>query len=288
MLLCTVGPFLITCGKERTIFLTVDEASGNVQASENYYKATRFYIVRCDEHSNYFNITCDAPSVADDIIQRRRYYNSAESNVPGIPMYLTAPVNWWGQTSNNQRPKMVMSGKADMARMALHSRRHKTFQPVNLTEWINEKEVYFINCREPALRGLKRSSYLCVKKKSKTSKECKSDVKKEMTSEYVVECESDIKKNDDRGVFMLFRLLKVKLDSELLRIIFRFVLNNMVYFIGRGVRENDDSKQIEMDDPLLVDRKKYATRKVVLKVSSRYLSSFIIIMVLSFLSPKGA
>ena len=139
-----------------------------------------------------------------DFIRRSRFEEDLErsENVPGIPMYLTAPVNWRGQTSNKQRPKMVMSGKADMARMALHSRRHKNFQPVKLTEWINEKEVYFINCRERTLRGIKRGSYLCVKKTKK--------------SEYVVECESDVKKNDDRGVFMLFRLLKLKLDSEFL------------------------------------------------------------------------
>jgi hypothetical protein len=112
---------------------------------------------------------------------------------------------------------MVMSGKADMARMALHSRRHKTFQPVSLTEWINEKEVYFINCQEPALRGLKRGSYLCVKK-TKTSEDCESSVKKAETNKYVVQCESNIKKNDDSDVFMLFRLLKVKLDSEFLNL----------------------------------------------------------------------
>lgn len=151
--------------------------------------------------------------------EERPWYYEEESrrseNVPGIPMYLTAPVNWRGQTPNTyQRPRMVMSGKADMAQMALHSRRHKNFQPVKLTEWINEKEVYFINCQEPALRGLiKRGSYLCVKKK-KTSKESE----KAKTHEYVVGCESDIKKNDDRGVFMLFRLLKVKLDSEFLHL----------------------------------------------------------------------
>ena len=143
-------------------------------------------------------------------------------NIPGIPMYLTAPVNWRGQTPNTyQRPRMVMSGKADMARMALHSRRHKNFQPVNLTEWINEKEVYFINCREPALRGVvKRGSYLCVKKE-KTRKESESDAKKAKPSDsgYVVGCESDIKKNDDRGVFMLFRLLKAKHDSEFLHLV---------------------------------------------------------------------
>ena len=135
-------------------------------------------------------------------------------------MYLTAPVNWRGQTPNAyQQPRMVLSGKADMARMALHSRRHKNFQPVNLTEWINEKEVYFINCREPALRGLiKRGSYLCIKKK-KASKESESDAKKAKAHKYIVECESDIKKNDDQGVFMLFRLLKVKHDSEFLHLI---------------------------------------------------------------------
>ena len=216
--LFAVGPFLITCGKDRTIFLTVNKESGNLQASEDINNVTQFYIVRCDEHSNYFNITCDAPSSLAEEYCREESRGSV--NIPGIPMYLTAPVNWRGQTPNTyQRPKMVMSGKADKARMALHSRRHKNFQPVKLTEWISEKEVYFINCREPALRGLiKRGSYLCVKK-TKTSKKGK-------THEYIVVCESDIKKNDDTGVFMLFRLLKFERDmySEFLPLTLGYLL----------------------------------------------------------------
>ena len=56
---------------------------------------------------------------------------------------------------------MQLSGKESRTRMALHSRKSKNFQPVNLTEWIGEKEVFFISCQERSVSKLK-GSYLSV------------------------------------------------------------------------------------------------------------------------------
>ena len=39
-------------------------------------------------------------------------------------------------------------------------------------------------------------------------------------------------------------------------------------FIGGRIRASNDSKKMEMEDQLLIERKKYATQIVVLKVSS--------------------
>ena len=201
LLLYTVGPFYITCGKEDKICLTVDKESGELQASPFVNKQTefgeimfspsikKFYIVRCDERSNTFNITCDAP------VTVRRF-----KHLPKIPLYLTTSVNWLGHTSKNQPPTMVMSGKAESAQMALHSRKRTNFQSVKFTEWVNEKEVFFINCQESTKGRVKRGSYLCVKKKNDS---------------FVVECEPEIKKHNDKEVFMLFRLLKVNPKSEI-------------------------------------------------------------------------
>ena len=231
-MLYTVGPFYILCGKgDDTICLTVDEESGDLLASPFIDKQTadkeylegqdslatheptsdkefseaqassdidkprkpvinKFYIVRCDECSDGFNITCDAPAV-----------NWKFEDLPKISWYLTTSVNWRGQTLKNKQPTMVMSGKAEKARMALRSRKSKHFQPAKLTEWISEKEVFFINCQEPtAKRGIKRASYLCVKKIKDGS--------------LIVGCEPDIKRHDDSHIFMLFRLLKLNPKSK--------------------------------------------------------------------------
>ena len=189
-----VGPFFITCNRER-IFLTVDNKSGEVKASENIKEADKFFIVRCDEGDNHFNIVYEAPSILTSK-KKNQFEKEVGKHKPPVPMYLCVPVNWRGRTHPFQSVRMLMNGKASQSQMALHSRRSKHFQPAKLTEWINEKEVFFVNCKERTRGHLKKNSYLCVKKIEK--------------SEYSVRCEPNIRRHDDKNTFMLFRLLKPK------------------------------------------------------------------------------
>ena len=188
-----VGPFFITCNRER-IFLMVDKKSGVVKASRNIKEASKFFIVRSDEGDNHFSIVYEAPSILSDA-KKIQFDKVVGKHKPHVPMYLCVPVNWHGRTRPTKSVRMQMNGKASQSRMALHSRRSKHFQPAKITEWINEKEIFYVNCKERMKGHVKKSSYLCVKK---------------VDSEYTVQCEPSIKRHNDKDTFMLFRLLKPK------------------------------------------------------------------------------
>ena len=154
-----VGPFFITCNRER-IFLSISKDSEEVQATKNIKDASKFFIVRCNEGDNHFNIVYEAPSL---LIGKKKeeFDKKVGKHKPPVPMYLCVPVNWHGRTRSNQPVRMQMNGKASQSRMALHSRRSKQFHPAKLTEWINEKEIFYVNCKERGRGRLKKSSYLC-------------------------------------------------------------------------------------------------------------------------------
>ena len=192
----TVGPFFISCGKE-SVFLTVDKHKGELKASGKISDASEFFVVRCDEGDNHFRIVYEAPPIleGDQKGDLEEVVGKLEHK-PSVPMYLCASVNWCGKLRQNQQLLMQMNGKASKCRMALHSRRCKA---VKLTEWINEKEVFYINCKEHK-RHFKRNSYLCVNKLKDSS----------TLNMYTTRCEPDVNKHNDEDTFMLFRLLKPK------------------------------------------------------------------------------
>ena len=112
-------------------------------------------------------------------------------------MYLCAPVNWRGRNPQNEPLKMRMNGVSANSRLAIQCRTSKTFHPEKLTEWVNEKEIFFINCREHSVkRPFNKSSYLCVHKPRGTDT-------------FVTGCKPDIQR-DKHDRFMLFRLIKPK------------------------------------------------------------------------------
>ena len=154
-----VGPFIISCNRDHVYLKVTDDHNEEfeVQATQNIAEASKFYIVRLDER-NYFNIVYEYSSERG---VRRQLERQCGRSKPAVSMYLCAPVNWRGKMQRNKPLRMQLSGKASHTRMALHSRKSKSFQPVKLTEWISEKEVFFISCQERSVSKLK-GSYLCV------------------------------------------------------------------------------------------------------------------------------
>ena len=157
----TVGPFLISCNRER-IFLKVEEStteqSQEVKATHNIEDASKFFIVRLDDCNNYFNIVYESSSSTSDDSELKEIVGIK----PKVSMYLCASVDRQGSSCSNQHLQVQMDGKTAHSRMALHSRRSKHLCPEKLTEWLNEKEVFFINCQERRRIKLRKSSYLCV------------------------------------------------------------------------------------------------------------------------------
>ena len=243
------GPFIISCNKEN-IFLKVEKTTNRVIATNRIREASNFFIVTCDqEESNYFNIVYEAPTTlyGDDKCAFEAKVGKIERK-PTIPMYLCASVNWLGK--KRQPLQMQVNGKASQCRMALRRRRSKHFQPADLTEWVNEKDVFFINCQERSLKKL-RNSYLCVytsneqntdtdsspislktnhevnvepdsgpipqeinEQNSDTDPSSSSTDKLPPLTIYTTGCEPDISVHSTEGRFMLFRLLKPKINDS--------------------------------------------------------------------------
>ena len=148
-------------------------------------------IIRCDEGDNHFYIVHE-PSMTFKRDKDKEKFVAKVGEVkhkPAISMYLCASVNWRGKSKGNQPLRMRLDGKSTNSRLAIHSRKNQQFHPADLTEWVNEKEIFFINCQERSVTAL-NSSYLCVYESGETG------------------CEPRIESHDDKRKFMLFRLIK--------------------------------------------------------------------------------
>ena len=169
------------------------EKEFRIEATRDIDKATEFHIVRCEEEDNHFNIVYEAPITFERNEDKDKFKKKVGDlkHKPAIPMYLCASVNWRGRNKRNQQLKMRLDGKSSNSRLAIHSRRTTHFHPADLTEWVNEKEVFFINCQERSMTT-PRSSYLCVYNYGHTG------------------CKPTVKSHDDKKKFMLFRLIKPK------------------------------------------------------------------------------
>lgn len=217
-----------------------------MEATEDIAHASKFFVVRLDE-GNYFNIVYEFSPKGD---KKRRLEEKCGRNKPAVFMYLCASVDWRKRNCKHQPLQMRMDAKASHSRLALHSRMSKHYQPVKLTEWINEKEVFFINCQKRSVLKPK-GGYLCVyaavddelsidsrthtaekdsgkeisertemdSAQQRIEPELSTPIRKQVewdvkqNKSYRTRCEPNIKRHDDSNTFMLFRLLKP--DSEL-------------------------------------------------------------------------
>lgn len=181
------GPFFICCNREN-IFLSVSD-SRQIEATQDINHASKFYIVRCDEGDDHFFIVHEAPT---------SLWNGNVTKfekMPPVPMYLRALMNWRRRSTPTKPLMMEMNVNS---RLSIHSRKDKEFHPAKLAEWVSQKEVFFIKCKNQA-KLFPKSSYLCV-------------YQPEGEATYVTGCKPDIR-SDDSKRFMLFRLIKLKEDE---------------------------------------------------------------------------
>lgn len=192
-----VGPFYIACNWDQ-LYLTFNKSKDfQVEATYNINEASEFYVVRCDEGDNHFNIVCETSVSFKRPMDEEKFVARVGEveHKPAIPMYLCASVNWRGKSKRNQPLKMRLDGKSTNSRLAIHCRKSRLFHPADLTEWVNEKEIFFINCQERSVMT-PTNSYLCVYESGETG------------------CKPKIKSHDDKRRFMLFRLIKPKEQAE--------------------------------------------------------------------------
>ena len=177
------GPFIMCCNDE-TIFLKVTRdfkvvGTTKIEESSNFFVSSN----EDGDHPYEFSIMYMAPSLLEG------------RGIKPIPRYLYAPVNTFGK---NEGPLTLrLDAKDTKTRMTLNSRRVRHFNPVDIKDWVNSKDIFYINCKQ---RAVKKNGFICVKKTPHDS---------HVPDEYITYCVPTIKKhNEDKDHFMLFRLIR--------------------------------------------------------------------------------
>ena len=206
--------------------------------TDNIGEASEFFVVPCEEDGGgrtHFSIFYNS----------KTKLNAHDSKhcvrVKPIPRYLCASVNYRGMSDSPLELKL--NAKESKSMLVLHDRRSKHLHPVELTDWINGKEIFYINCKH---RSFKKDSYITVKARHVSGggggaespprgggqilepiaegiAEGEEDIVDNAASSvgtatrgavktvrYTTCCRPSISSHDDHMTFMLFRLIRVK------------------------------------------------------------------------------
>ena len=230
-ILSTDGPFYISCDSEQLFFKVEDN---KVAVTDDVNEASEFYVMPCEEDGagSHFSIFYNSESKLN--AHDRKHY----ARIKPIPRYLCASVNYRGMS--DAPLELKLNAKESKSLLVLHDRRSKHLHPVELTDWINGKEVFYINCKH---RSFKKDSYITVKARhvsraespleggqiaepttggtvegepdavdnaASSRKVSTGTMGAGKTYQYTTCCRPSISSHDDHTTFMLFRLIRVK------------------------------------------------------------------------------
>ena len=224
------GPFYISCHSEQLFFKVSDD--NKVVVTDDVNDASEFFIVPCEEDakSRHFSIFYNSESKLKQPKETR-----PRMRIKPIPRYLCTSVNFRGISNNPLDLKL--NAKESKSMLVLQDRRSKHLHPVDLTDWINGKEIYYINCKH---RSFKKDSYICVtadRHSGSTTQMDDVDGEGEVSNgasqnetsraaavadsgrsgdrhRYSTCCKSSVSAHDDHSNFMLFRLIRVKQKDD--------------------------------------------------------------------------
>lgn len=209
--------------------------------TDNLSEADEFFVVPCEESghsSRHFSIFYNSESKLKPPETRPKM------RMKPIPRYLCTCVNFRGISDGPLELKL--NAKESKSMLMLQDRRSKYLHPAEISDWINGKEIFYINCKH---RSFKKDSYICVTATNPALVErqgasISSDVdtaeggevsvaessKKRSTGasgsatagaavrrktySYTTCCKPSISAHDDRTTFMLFRLIRVKQNVD--------------------------------------------------------------------------
>ena len=231
------GPFYISCHSEQLFFRADDS---RILVTEDVNEASEFFIVPCEENGTgrHFSIFHNSESKLKQPDSKRKM------RVKPIPRYLCTYVNFRGVSDGPLELKL--NAKESKSMLILHDRRSKHLHPAELTDWINGKEIFYINCKH---RSIKKDSYICVAATNAAVAETqvsftdddvdavegegevsstKDSTRKRSTGSgaaptgtgggkvngYTTCCKPSISAHDDRSTFMLFRLIRVRQKDD--------------------------------------------------------------------------
>ena len=146
----TDGPFYISCHSEQ-LFFKVDDSK--IMVTNDLKEASEFFVVPAEEsgHNRHFSIFHNSES------KLKPPQTRPKMRIKPIPRYLCTYVNFRGVSDGPLELKL--NAKESKSMLVLHDRRAKHLHPADLTDWINGKEIYYINCKH---RSFKKDSYICV------------------------------------------------------------------------------------------------------------------------------
>ena len=180
------------CVGERALYLSVDNTNYTILATTDISNASPFFIFPTDEGNHPFEFHI-AYKNNNQRLQKRRdssHTSKPEQATEQIPRYLSVPLTICGV---NKGPLQLKHLIMEEGRLVLQTRIGKDKGPVNLHDWLNGKEVFFIKC---ARRKFKRDGYICVKQQRRGGED-----------EWITACVPFKFLHDEREFFMLFQLL---------------------------------------------------------------------------------
>ena len=172
------------------MFLTVDPTTNAVGATEDAAAASLFYIFPNEDGKHPYEFILAFYGDGRSAVKRATSTLIPDTShiVDPIPRYMSAPVNVLGYNAGPL--KLSFTASHSSSRLTLHSRLVKDYTPIDIKNWVNGKEAFFLNC---ARRLMKRDGYVCVKRQRQ--------------HRLTTACVPSTSSHDETNTWMLFRLL---------------------------------------------------------------------------------
>ena len=146
------------------MFLTVDATTHSVRATEEVENASIFYIYPDEEGNHPYEFIIGYFGDGLSALKRTASTLTPVQNetVRPLPRFMSAPVNTLGY--NGGPLQLHFTASHSSSRLTLHSRLVKQYVPTDISNWVNGKEAFFLNC---ARRFLKRDGFVCVRRQQR-------------------------------------------------------------------------------------------------------------------------
>jgi len=162
-----------------------------VEATQKVENASLFYVIPKDDGVHPYDFIIGY--YGDKQLTRMPSTLSLhDKQVESVPRYLNAPVNIVGVNPGPLHLQYEVQEKR--SRLTLLSRLVKGYSPVDTKAWVSGRDLFFINC---ARRTWKKDGYICVKQITVPGQQ----------QRLITACVSSVKNNNERDLWMLFRLL---------------------------------------------------------------------------------
>ena len=171
-----------------------------IEGTRDIKRASPFYILGTEDSHPYDFVIAYRGENYDSERKKSRQTLTATGQPALEPVcrYLLTPVNVFGRNSGPLR--LHYHAEESHSRLTLQGRLTKGGGAVDLTDWVDGKDVFFINC---AQRLMKRDGYVCMKAQGRRQ-----------NLHYTTACVARKSDHNDCDTWMLFRLIPLSYRSS--------------------------------------------------------------------------